>query len=132
MVMNDTVDPVDAGGVPGGTRPSRSAGLRLLGPYEGSGYRDERYLVERADRQMVLLQHELAMRDQQFRHVQAAVGGAMGGEGAPEGNAGAAPLVASPLVASLLDTLRQMNAPKRVVRDAQGRVSHVEPIPFTQ
>jgi hypothetical protein len=32
-------------------------------------------------------------------------------------------------VASLMDTLRQMNAPKRVVRDAQGRVSHVEPMP---
>jgi len=31
------------------------AGVRLLGRYEGSGFRDERYLVERADRQMVLL-----------------------------------------------------------------------------
>jgi hypothetical protein len=77
------------------------------------------------DRQMALLQHELALRDQQFRHVQAAVGAAGGGEGAADGNAGAAPLVAS-----LLDTLRQMNAPKRVVRDAQGRVSHVEPVPM--
>ena len=28
-----------------------------------------------------------------------------------------------------MDTIRQMNAPKRVVRDAQGRVSHVEPMP---
>jgi hypothetical protein len=78
------------------------------------------------DRQMALLQHELALRDQQFRHVQAAVGAVGGGEGAPDGSAGAAPLVAS-----LLDTLRQMNAPKRVVRDAQGRVSHVEPIPVS-
>ena len=39
----------------GGPRPSRAAGVRLLGRYEGSGFRDERYLVERADRQMVLL-----------------------------------------------------------------------------
>jgi putative peptide zinc metalloprotease protein len=39
----------------GGERPSRVAGVRLLGRYEGSGFRDERYLVERADRQMVLL-----------------------------------------------------------------------------
>jgi putative peptide zinc metalloprotease protein len=41
--------------VRGGFRPSRAAGVRLLGRYEGSGFRDERYLVERADRQMVLL-----------------------------------------------------------------------------
>ncbi|MFG1816462.1 MinD/ParA family protein [Kribbella sp. NPDC049174] len=39
----------------GGHRPRRAAGVRLLGQYEGSGFRDERYLVERADRQMVLL-----------------------------------------------------------------------------
>jgi putative peptide zinc metalloprotease protein len=39
----------------GGPRPSRAAGVRLLGRYEGSGFRDERYLAERADRQMVLL-----------------------------------------------------------------------------
>lgn len=30
-------------------------GVRLLGRYEGSGFREERYLAERADRQMVLL-----------------------------------------------------------------------------
>jgi hypothetical protein len=30
-----------------------------------------------------------------------------------------------------MDTIRQMNAPKRVVRDAQGRVSHVEPMPVS-
>jgi hypothetical protein len=75
------------------------------------------------DKQMALLQHELAIRDQQFRHVQAAVGSAVGAEGAPDGNAGAAAMVAQ-----LMDTIRQLNAPKRVVRDAQGRVSHVEPM----
>jgi hypothetical protein len=94
------------------------------------------------DRQMALLQHELAQRDQQFRHLQAALGagGATAGEGGPNpdsspqvgaGGGGAAgnPNAAG-LVASLMDTLRQMNAPKRVVRDAQGRVSHVEPMPL--
>lgn len=30
-------------------------GVRLLGPYQGSGYRETRYLVERGDRQTVLL-----------------------------------------------------------------------------
>ncbi|HEY4406129.1 MAG TPA: hypothetical protein VGN55_15890, partial [Xanthobacteraceae bacterium] len=80
------------------------------------------------DRQMLLLQHELAMRDQQFRHVQAAVGAVGGSEGVPD--AGAAPGAAA-LVAQLMDTIRQMNAPKRVVRDAQGRVSHVEPMPMS-
>jgi hypothetical protein len=78
------------------------------------------------DKQMALLQHELALRDQQFRHVQAAVGSAGGAAGAPDGNAGAAAMVAQ-----LMDTIRQLNAPKRVVRDAQGRVSHVEPMPIS-
>ena len=41
--------------VRGGPRPCRATGLRLLGSYEGSGFRDERYLVERADRQVVML-----------------------------------------------------------------------------
>jgi hypothetical protein len=59
----------------------------------------------------------------------------------PDGNAGpaalgvAAPGAAAPgaaaLVAQLMDTIRQMNAPKRVVRDAHGRVSHVEPMPLS-
>jgi hypothetical protein len=88
------------------------------------------------DRQMALLQHELAMRDQQFRHLQAAVGPALGpqgalGAGAPGAPAPGAPAAAA-LVAQLMDMIRQMNAPKRVVRDAQGRVSHVEPMPVTQ
>jgi putative peptide zinc metalloprotease protein len=55
VAINDTVDAVDAEPVLGGPRPARAVGLKLLGLYEGSGYRDERYLVERADRQMVLL-----------------------------------------------------------------------------
>lgn len=55
MTANELVDRTTAGPVQGGPRPSRAVGLRLLGPYEGSGFREERYLVERADRQMVLL-----------------------------------------------------------------------------
>jgi putative peptide zinc metalloprotease protein len=50
-----TTEELVDGTVRGGPRPSRAAGVRLLGRYEGSGFRDERYLVERADRQMVLL-----------------------------------------------------------------------------
>lgn len=55
MTTNSLVDRTTAGTVQGGARPNRAVGLRLLGQYEGSGFRDQRYLVERADRQMVLL-----------------------------------------------------------------------------
>jgi hypothetical protein len=34
----------------------------------------------------------------------------------------------APMLQMVLDHLKQLNAPKRVVRDGQGRVSHVEPI----
>jgi putative peptide zinc metalloprotease protein len=55
MTTDELVDDARAIPVRGGFRPGRAAGVRLLGKYEGSGFRDERYLVERADRQMVLL-----------------------------------------------------------------------------
>jgi hypothetical protein len=35
----------------------------------------------------------------------------------------------APLLTELLATLQRINGPKRVVRDAQGRVSHLEPMP---
>jgi putative peptide zinc metalloprotease protein len=35
--------------------PGLADGVRLLGPYQGSGYRDERYLVERGDGQTIML-----------------------------------------------------------------------------
>ncbi len=87
------------------------------------------------DKQLALLEHELKARDQQFRHLQGALGG-----GAAAGTAGSAPGDggdASPsagaanaaLIAELVQTLRQVAAPKRVVRDAQGRVSHLETVP---
>ncbi|MFG1627479.1 MinD/ParA family protein [Kribbella sp. NPDC049227] len=53
--MTTTEDHLRAVPVRGGPRPSRVGGVRLLGRYEGSGFREERYLVERSDRQMVLL-----------------------------------------------------------------------------
>jgi hypothetical protein len=84
------------------------------------------------DKQMALLQHELALRDQQFQHahqaVAAATTGAAGTDGAA-GGAGVANTIA-PLVAHLTSMMQQMNAPKRVVRDAQGRVAGVEPMPM--
>ncbi len=54
MALNQAVGrTVTAAGA--GPRPCRAVGLRLLGPYEGSGFQDVRYLVERADRQMAML-----------------------------------------------------------------------------
>jgi hypothetical protein len=110
------------------------------------------------EREMALLKHELAVRDQQFRHLQgvlapapaaAPIGAAVNGAptagdptnpdqaagdpamAAPAGAINAAPaLNQAALLATLLEALRQVNAPKRVVRDAQGRVSHVEPMPI--
>src|SRR5580704_7077764 len=87
------------------------------------------------DRQTALLQHELALRDQQFKHAHQAISAATGGAAAagaagPDaaaGGAGAQNL--APLVAHLTGLMQQMNAPKRVVRDAQGRVAGVEPVP---
>jgi hypothetical protein len=83
------------------------------------------------DKQMALLQHELALRDQQFQHAHQAVAAAAGGAGTDgaAGGGGAANL--APLVAHLTGMMQQMNAPKRVVRDAQGRVAGVEPVPMT-
>jgi hypothetical protein len=82
------------------------------------------------DRQTALLQHELALRDQQFQHAHQAIAAAAGGSGADgaAGGGGAANL--APLVAHLTGLMQQMNAPKRVVRDAQGRVAGVEPVPM--
>jgi hypothetical protein len=77
------------------------------------------------DRQTALLQHELALRDQQFRHAHQAIAAAAGPDAAA-GGAGAQNL--APLVAHLAGLMQQINAPKRVVRDAQGRVAGVEPV----
>jgi hypothetical protein len=87
------------------------------------------------DRQMALLQHELALRDQQFRHAHQAIAAATtgaGGEGGADaaGAAGVPNGNLAPLVAHLTGLMQQMNAPKRVVRDAQGRVVGVEPVPL--
>jgi hypothetical protein len=104
------------------------------------------------DKQLALLEHELKAKDQQFRHMQtafAAAPSAGGGGGVPpsadlgalppadaggapvDPNSAPAPLVNpnAALIAELVASLRQMNAPKRVVRDAHGRVSHLEPMP---
>jgi hypothetical protein len=82
------------------------------------------------DRQTALLQHELALRDQQFRHAHQAIAAAAGGTG-PDGAAGGAGVQnLAPLVAHLTGLMQQMNAPRRVVRDAQGRVAGVEPVPM--
>jgi len=80
------------------------------------------------DRQMALLGHELALRDQQFRHAHQAVAGALQGQGTDADGGGAS---LAPLVLQLTQLLQQVNAPKRVVRDGQGRVVGIEPVPAT-
>ncbi len=77
------------------------------------------------DSKLALMNHELKVRDQQFQHLHQAATAATGGE------SGGANPGAAPLIAHLVHTMAQMNAPKRVVRDAQGRVSHVEPMPVS-
>jgi hypothetical protein len=58
------------------------------------------------------------------------------GEGAGEaadgsaGGATSAPVNPNAgLIAELIEAMRRMSAPKRVVRDAHGRVSHLETVP---
>jgi hypothetical protein len=88
------------------------------------------------DKQLALLEHELKARDQQFRHLHGALGPAVPTGGTPADAADPAGAAGNPapnpnaaLIGELMHTMRQMNAPKRVVRDAQGRVSHLEPMP---
>ena len=96
------------------------------------------------EREIRLLEHQLKLRDHQFRHLQGALAPAGGGPdpvGPQFGEASADPAEPSagatapplqhpmaPIIMELVDHLRRANAPKRIVRDAQGRVSHVEPI----
>lgn len=81
------------------------------------------------DKQLALLEHDLKVRDQQFRHLQSAVDGGARPAGAGETSGGTPNAGNAALIAELVQTMRQMSAPKRVVRDAQGRVSHLETIP---
>jgi hypothetical protein len=87
------------------------------------------------DKQLALLEHELKARDQQFRHLHGALGPAAPGATPADGvaavdaNANPVPNPNAALISELMHTMRQMNAPKRVMRDAQGRVSHLESMP---
>ncbi|MGH3344983.1 MAG: hypothetical protein ACRDPK_19370 [Carbonactinosporaceae bacterium] len=51
----DTVRPQTAEGGGGPAIPRLADGVQLLGEYEGSGFSDPRYLVERPDQQMILV-----------------------------------------------------------------------------
>jgi hypothetical protein len=75
------------------------------------------------DQKLALLNHELRAKDQQFQHLHQVASSVTAGDGQGGAAAGA-------LIAHLAHTMSQMNGPKRVVRDAQGRVSHVEPMPI--
>jgi len=60
-----------------------------------------------------------------IRHAHQAVAGALQGQGTDTDGNGAS---LAPLVLQLTQLLQQANAPKRVVRDAQGRVTGIEPV----
>jgi len=77
------------------------------------------------DRQKMLMEHELAVRDQQFRHAHQTVTSAVPGQGVDGEGAGGS---LAPLVLQLTQLLHQASAPKRVVRDPQGRVVGIEPV----
>jgi hypothetical protein len=132
--------------------PSRSARRRPRWRRQNNKGQSELALQQARfefDKQLALLEHELKAKDQQFRHMRAAFAagpGAAGGapsaglDGMPPPEASGAPAspdttlapVVNPnaaLIAELVQSLRQMHAPKRVVRDVHGRVSHLEPMP---
>lgn len=72
------------------------------------------------EKELRLLEHRLKAEERQAGALADAIG-APAGEGGDAGPGAA-------LLAELLQTLRAVTAPKRVVRDAQGRVTHVEPM----
>lgn len=74
------------------------------------------------DAQMALLNHKLKERDQNFQHATQA------SEPKGEGGAPGSPAPVAPVMLEMLDHLRKLNGPKRIVRDAQGRPSHLEPM----
>jgi hypothetical protein len=85
------------------------------------------------DKRLALLEHELKVRDQQFRHLQGSLTPAVtpvaDGEAPAGGVTGATPNPNLALITELIQSMRQMSAPKRIVRDAHGRVSHLETVP---
>jgi hypothetical protein len=91
------------------------------------------------------LERELRLMDAQLRreaHQQQIAAGLVktmvspasaGGEARPEGDAAAATHIPNPMLQpliELLSELRKYNAPKRIVRDANGKVIGVEPVPM--
>jgi hypothetical protein len=86
------------------------------------------------DKQMALLQHELAQRDQQFQHAHQAIAAATSGTGTDgqAGGAGAPNANLAPLVAHLTGMMQQMNAPKRVGLDSRPTAITTWPIPIVR
>lgn len=82
------------------------------------------------DKQIRLLDAEMRTREHHMTMVTKAL---TPPKSAGDGNTEAAPQAPdhSAIIATMMDHLKQASGPKRVVRDAQGRVSHVEPmLPF--
>jgi hypothetical protein len=84
------------------------------------------------DRQLALLEHELKVKDQQFRHMQqafASPGGPVEGQPAGADAGQAASPNTSPAAGLITTLIHHLSAPKRVVRGPDGRVSHIETVP---
>src|SRR5262249_30627852 len=80
------------------------------------------------DKQKLILDAELKARDKQQAALGAALAQEAGGDDTQPDTAAASGNAVAALVTELAVALKQLSAPKRVVRDAQGRVSHVEPM----
>jgi hypothetical protein len=95
------------------------------------------------EKQLKLLDAQIKTQQHQYTMASKVVGTTIGGGRAAatsEGDcgcdgdapaatpAGTSSVDAGALVGMLMTMMERMNAPKRIVRDAQGRVSHVEPI----
>jgi hypothetical protein len=78
------------------------------------------------DSQLKLLEHQLKAEDRKTAAFAKLVSEAAPADGASSEAGG--PGASAALLAELLQTLRAFNAPKRVVRDEQGRVVGVEPV----
>jgi hypothetical protein len=80
------------------------------------------------DKQKLVIEAELKARANQQATLGAALSQHLTPDGTDPNQAFATGNAVAALVAELAAALKQLGAPKRVVRDAQGRVSHVEPM----
>lgn len=80
------------------------------------------------DRELKLLEHQLKVEERKAAAIAKAVTAPAGDDSDAEAS-GPGPSATAALLAEFMQMLRAANAPKRVVRDEQGRVVGVEPVP---